>query len=59
MTEKEIKEVTDLCTTIDATYQEFKNNTAKPTNKAATKRARKNTLKLGILIEKYREISIK
>ena len=59
MTEKEIKEVTDLCTAIDTTYQEFKDNTAKPTNKAAAKRARKNTMELGKLIKKYREISIK
>ena len=59
MTEQEIKEVETLCGEINAIFLEFKANTTKHTNKAAAKRARKNTMELGKLIKKYREISIK
>ena len=44
---------------IDAEYIAFKMNIATPANKAAARRARKNTLELTKLMKEYRKTSIK
>ena len=41
------------------TFQEFTQNTASAVNKAAARRARKNTLDLEKMCKEYRKISIK
>ena len=40
-------------------FKEFTQNTASAVNKAAARRARKNTLDLGKMFKEYRKISIK
>ena len=40
-------------------FKEFTQNTASAVNKAAARRARKNTLALGKMLQEYRKISIK
>jgi hypothetical protein len=44
---------------IDAEFQDFLKNSKKYINKAAARRARKNTLELTKLMKTYRVISIK
>ena len=41
------------------TFKEFTQNTASAVNKAAARRARKNTLDLEKMFKEYRKISIK
>lgn len=59
MTEKEIKAVEALCVEINKIFLEFKDNTVSPTNKAAARRARKNSMALTNMMKEYRAISIK
>ncbi len=40
-------------------FKEFTQNTASAVNKAAARRARKNTLAIGKMLQEYRKISIK
>lgn len=48
-----------LLNEITETFEAFKADAAKDTNKAAARRARVNSVELGKLLKKYREISVK
>ena len=48
-----------LLNEITETFEAFKADAAKDTNKAAARRARVNSVELAKLLKKYREISIK
>ena len=52
-------DVENLRGQIIETFKEFTKNTASAVNKAAARRARKNTLALGKMLQEYRKISIK
>ena len=52
-------DVENLRGQIIETFQEFTQNTASAVNKAAARRARKNTLDLEKMFKEYRKISIK
>lgn len=52
-------DVEKLLGQIIETFKEFTQNTASAVNKAAARRARKNTLDLEKMCKEYRKISIK
>ena len=52
-------DVENLRSQIIETFKEFTQNTASAVNKAAARRARKNTLDLEKMCKEYRKISIK
>ena len=52
-------DVENLRDQIIETFKEFTQNTASAVNKAAARRARKNTLDLEKMCKEYRKISIK
>jgi len=52
-------DVENLRGQIVETFKEFTQNTASAVNKAAARRARKNTLDLEKMCKEYRKISIK
>ena len=52
-------DVENLRGQIVETFKEFTQNTASAVNKAAARRARKNTLDLEKIFKEYRKISIK
>ena len=54
-----MESVEQLLNEITETFEAFKADAAKDTNKAAARRARVNSIKLAKLLKKFREISVK
>lgn len=54
-----MESVEKLLNDITETFEAFKADAEKETNKTAARRARVNSVELGKLLKKYREISVK